>query len=181
MTGYHKPCPRCGAALPAEASFCPHCAETLRPRKPASPPAVFPRRRFLWGGAALMLLAAAAALIFDIPAGALPDGTVAANTAKTQILSRVILAASYLSLLLIACSRERVEDEMVAAMRLRALATVAYAAFALFTVITIVSTLTGADTYNGLALFLSSPTLLFWAYEALFRISIARNRKHSSL
>lgn len=66
MTGYHKPCPRCGAALPAEASFCPHCAETLRPRKPASPPAVFPRRRFLWGGAALMLLAAAAALMLSL-------------------------------------------------------------------------------------------------------------------
>ena len=122
------------------------------------------------------LVAAAAALILDIP-----DGTVAANTAKTQILSRVIIAASYLSLLLIACSRERVEDEMVAAMRLRAIAAVAYAAFTLFTAITIVSILTGADTYNGLALFISSPTLLFWAYEALFRISIARNRKHSSL
>lgn len=127
------------------------------------------------------LVAAAAALIFDIPAGALPDGTVAANTAKTQILSRVILAASYLSLLLIACSRERVEDEMVSAMRLRALATVAYAAFALFTAITLVSIFTCADLDNDLALLPASPTLLFWAYEVVFRISIARNRKHSSL
>lgn len=127
------------------------------------------------------LVAAAAVLILDIPSGAMPDGTVTADAAKTQPLTRVILAAVYLSLLLIACSREKVEDEMVSAMRLHALATVAYAAFALFTVITIVSILTGADIYNGLALFLSSPTLLFWAYEALFRISIARNRKHSSL
>lgn len=127
------------------------------------------------------LVAAAAALIFDIPAGALPDGAATADAAKAQPLTRVILAAVYLSLLLIACSREKVEDEMVSAMRLHALATVAYAAFALFTVITIVSILTGADIYNGLALFLSSPTLLFWAYEALFRISIARNRKRTSL
>lgn len=127
------------------------------------------------------LVAAAAALIFDIPAGALPDGAATADAAKAQPLTRVILAAVYLSLLLIACSREKVEDEMVSAMRLHALATVAYAAFALFTVITIVSILTGADIYNGLALFLSSPTLLFWAYEVVFRISIARNRKHSSL
>ena len=93
----------------------------------------------------------------------------------------MILAAVYLSLLLIACSREKVEDEMVSDMRRRAIAAVAYAAFALFTAITIVSTLTGADLYNGLALFLSSPTLLFWAYEAVFRISIARNRKRTSL
>ena len=86
-----------------------------------------------------------------------------------------------ISFLLIACSREKVEDEMVSDMRRRAIAAVAYAAFALFTAITIVSTLTGADLYNGLALFLSSPTLLFWAYEAVFRISIARNRKRTSL
>lgn len=139
---------------------------------------------FQTGGWLLLLaslVAAAAALILDIPTGALPDGTVTADAAKPQIITRVILAAVYLSLLLIACSREKVEDEMVSAMRQRALATVAYAAFALFTAITIVSILTGADTYNGLALFISSPTLLFWAYEVVFRISIARNRKHSSL
>lgn len=127
------------------------------------------------------LVAGAAVLVLDIPSGALSDGTVTAEPAKAQPLTRVILAAVYLSFLLIACSREKVEDEMVSDMRRRAIAAVAYAAFALFTAITIVSTLTGADLYNGLALFLSSPTLLFWAYEAVFRISIARNRKHSSL
>ena len=125
------------------------------------------------------LVAAAAALIFDIPAGALPDGAATADTAKAQPLTRVILAAVYLSLLLIACSREKVEDEMVSG--LRALATVAYAAFALFTAITLVSIFTCADLDNDLALLPASPTLLFWAYEVVFRISIARNRKHSSL
>lgn len=127
------------------------------------------------------LVAGAAALVLDTISGPLPDGAATADAAKAQPLTRVILAAVYLSLLLIACSREKVEDEMVSDMRRRAIAAVAYAAFALFTAITIVSTLTGADLYNGLALFLSSPTLLFWAYEAVFRISIARNRKRTSL
>ena len=134
-----------------------------------------------WWRLRASLVAGAAALVLDTISGPLPDGAVTADAAKTQPLTRVILAAVYLSLLLIACSREKVEDEMVSDMRRRAIAAVAYAAFALFTAITIVSTLTGADLYNGLALFLSSPTLLFWAYEAVFRISIARNRKHSSL
>lgn len=127
------------------------------------------------------LVAGAAVLVLDTISGPLPDGAVTAEPAKAQPLTRVILAAVYLSFLLIACSREKVEDEMVSDMRRRAIAAVAYAAFALFTAITIVSTLTGADLYNGLALFLSSPTLLFWAYEAVFRISIARNRKRTSL
>lgn len=127
------------------------------------------------------LVAGAAALVLDTISGPLPDGAVTADAAKAQPLTRVILAAVYLSFLLIACSREKVEDEMVSDMRRLAIAAVAYAAFALFTAITIVSTLTGADLYNGLALFLSSPTLLFWAYEAVFRISIARNRKRTSL
>lgn len=127
------------------------------------------------------LVAGAAALVLDTISGPLPDGAVTADAAKTQPLMQAVIIGAQLSIFLIACSREKVEDEMVSFMRLRALATVAYAAFALFTVITIVSILTGADIYNGLALFLSSPTLLFWAYEALFRISIARNRKRTSL
>ena len=127
------------------------------------------------------LVAGAAVLVLDIPSGALPDGAVTADAAKTQPLMQAVIIGAQLSIFLIACSREKVEDEMVSDMRRRAIAAVAYTAFALFTAITIVSTLTGADLYNGLALFLSSPTLLFWAYEAVFRISIARNRKHSSL
>lgn len=127
------------------------------------------------------LVAGAAVLVLDIPSGALPDGAVTADAAKTHPLMQAVIIGAQLSIFLIACSREKVEDEMVSDMRRRAIAAVAYAAFALFTAITIVSTLTGADLYNGLALFLSSPTLLFWAYEAVFRISIARNRKHSSL
>lgn len=127
------------------------------------------------------LVAGAAALVLDTISGPLPDGAVTADAAKTQPLMQAVIIGAQLSIFLIACSREKVEDEMVSDMRRRAIAAVAYAAFALFTAITIVSTLTGADLYNGLALFLSSPTLLFWAYEAVFRISIARNRKPTSL
>ena len=127
------------------------------------------------------LVAGAAALVLDTISGPLPDGAVTADAAKTQPLMQAVIIGAQLSIFLIACSREKVEDEMVSDMRRRAIAAVAYAAFALFTAITIVSTLTGADLYNGLALFLSSPTLLFWAYEAIFRISIARNRKRTSL
>lgn len=127
------------------------------------------------------LVAGAAVLVLDTISGPLPDGAVTADAAKTQPLMQAVIIGAQLSIFLIACSREKVEDEMVSDMRRRAIAAVAYAAFALFTAITIVSTLTGADLYNGLALFLSSPTLLFWAYEAVFRISIARNRKRTSL
>lgn len=148
------------------------------------------RKRFLlphafqkagWWLLLASLVAGAAALVLDTISGPLPDGAVTADAAKTQPLMQAVIIGAQLSIFLIACSREKVEDEMVSDMRRRAIAAVAYAAFALFTAITIVSTLTGADLYNGLALFLSSPTLLFWAYEAVFRISIARNRKRTSL
>ena len=127
------------------------------------------------------LVAAAAALIFDIPAGALPDGAATADAAKAQPLTRVILAAVYLSLLLIACSREKVEDEMVSSMRLRAIASVACVLFTIYTAIAVVSTITGGVMAKGLASSIASPPIAFWAYEIVLRISIARNRKHSSL
>lgn len=127
------------------------------------------------------LVAAAAALILDIPTGALPDGTVTADAAKAQPLTRVILAAVYLSLLLIACSREKVEDEMVSSMRLRAIASVACVLFTIYTAIAVVSTITGGVMAKDLASSIASPPIAFWAYEIVLRISIARNRKHSSL
>ena len=33
-----KPCPYCGAKLPEQASFCPHCTHNVRERKPIIPP-----------------------------------------------------------------------------------------------------------------------------------------------
>ena len=33
MDGPTKACPSCGADLPEEASFCPHCAHDIHPRQ----------------------------------------------------------------------------------------------------------------------------------------------------
>ena len=67
MTGGTRPCPVCGAPLPSEASFCPHCMAALRPRREAEPPLrrwLRPLRR-----AVLLLvlaaLAAAVCLLYD--------------------------------------------------------------------------------------------------------------------
>ena len=32
------PCPKCGADLPPEASFCPYCTESFNPRTELHPP-----------------------------------------------------------------------------------------------------------------------------------------------
>ena len=127
------------------------------------------------------LVTGAAALVLDTISGPLPDGAVTADAAKTQPLTRVILAAVYLSFLLIACSREKVEDEMVSSMRLRAIASVACVLFTIYTAIAVVSTITGGVMAKDLASSIASPPITFWAYEIVLRISIARNRKHSSL
>ena len=63
MTGGTRPCPVCGATLPSEASFCPHCMEPLRPRREAKAPVrrwLRPLRRVLF----LLALAALAAAVF---------------------------------------------------------------------------------------------------------------------
>lgn len=134
-----------------------------------------------WGLLLASLVAGAAVLILGPISGPLPDGAVTADAAKTPMLTRTVICAAYISLLLIACSREKVEDEMVSAMRLRALAIVAYAALALYTVLTVAAIIADGDTAHGLTDTTVSLPILFWAYEALFRISIARNRKHTSL
>lgn len=58
MTGGTRPCPVCGAPLPREASFCPHCMEPLRPRREAE----FPIRRWLRPLRRVLFLLALAAL-----------------------------------------------------------------------------------------------------------------------
>lgn len=118
------------------------------------------------------LVTAAAAMVLDTPT---------ANSAASQPLTRAILIGAQLSIFLIACSRERVEDEMVSAMRQRALASVAYALFAIYTAIAIVSVITGSDMAKDLATSIASPAIAFWAYEIVLRVNIARNRKRTSL
>lgn len=124
----------------------------------------------------LLLLASlvtlAVAMVLDTPT---------ADSAASQPLTRAILIGAQLSIFLIACSRERVEDEMVEAMRQRALASVAYALFAIYTAIAIVSVITGSDMAKDLATSIASPAIAFWAYEIVLRVNIARNRKRTSL
>ena len=57
------PCPRCGQPIPQQAAFCPHCAQSVRRRKPVPIPTVH-RRRVPWG--ALVLLLVLAALILGL-------------------------------------------------------------------------------------------------------------------
>ena len=49
-----KTCPYCGAPLPEEAAFCPHCAKSINRRSKNKPPRLTPKRLVL---AALILLA----------------------------------------------------------------------------------------------------------------------------
>lgn len=53
-----SPCPFCGALLPDGASFCPHCARSIRPRARRKAPRPL-RKKFLYRAS---LLAAAAIL-----------------------------------------------------------------------------------------------------------------------
>ena len=54
----HK-CPHCGADLPEEASFCPHCARTVSPRKTAKVPVPM-LKRVLLGLLVLVIVSAVA-------------------------------------------------------------------------------------------------------------------------
>ena len=71
----HK-CLHCGAVLPEESSFCPHCAQSIRTREPASVPTHLWRKGLKWV-LALVVVAAAAlagwALLHEPPTG-LPAG-----------------------------------------------------------------------------------------------------------
>ena len=71
----HK-CPHCGASLPENASFCPHCARSIRTREAAPVPTHMWRKGLKWV-LALAIVAAAAlvgwALLHEHPTG-LPAG-----------------------------------------------------------------------------------------------------------
>lgn len=58
MAGRFNPCPRCGAPLPEESSFCPHCAQSVRSRRDVVIPVHMRRKKVrlaLWlAGLALL-------------------------------------------------------------------------------------------------------------------------------
>lgn len=63
-----KKCPYCGASLPKEASFCPHCAKSLNQRSQTKPPRSFFVKAL--GGALLLLaviLLASASYLYTRP------------------------------------------------------------------------------------------------------------------
>lgn len=57
-----RPCPKCGAAIHPDASFCPYCAENLKPRIELHPPKRAWGRILRWALLALFLLSAGAGL-----------------------------------------------------------------------------------------------------------------------
>lgn len=57
-------CPHCGAQLPGDASFCPHCARSVRERKEISPPRHVPRRAL----ASALMIVVAAVLVLSLTA-----------------------------------------------------------------------------------------------------------------
>lgn len=64
MTENCKPCPHCGASLPAEASFCPCCAKSVNRRQALVPPALSWRRALRRALCVLLLLLTAGGGLF---------------------------------------------------------------------------------------------------------------------
>ena len=74
----HK-CPHCGAALPEDASFCPHCAQSVRDRETANVPAHLWRKGLKWVLILVLIVAVGAgawALRPEPAAGGLPAGEI---------------------------------------------------------------------------------------------------------
>lgn len=70
-------CPHCGTSLPEGASFCPHCAQSVRAREAPKIPFCLRRKRLIL--ALILLLAAAAAggwLLLSRPPAGLPAGKI---------------------------------------------------------------------------------------------------------
>ena len=57
-------CPHCGAPLPGDASFCPHCAQSVRDRRPVKIPSHLRRKGLKWTLVLVVLAAACAVLLW---------------------------------------------------------------------------------------------------------------------
>ena len=96
-----------------------------------------------------------------------------------------------ISLFLICFSREKVEDEMISALRLKAIGITGYIFFSLFLILSLALELKlykGFANYDGtIDLFLSElflivlPILLFGTYYLIFKGMLLRSRKESAL
>lgn len=57
------PCPHCKSPLPEHASFCPYCAQSVRPQRPIKPPSHLWGKALRWGLGVCLALAAVAAVV----------------------------------------------------------------------------------------------------------------------
>ena len=69
-------CPNCGAPLPEGASFCPHCAQNIRPRKLVAIPTHLWRKGLKWMLTLAVLIAAGLYLYLRPGNGGMPAGEV---------------------------------------------------------------------------------------------------------
>lgn len=71
-------CPYCGAPLPEDASFCPHCTQSIRNRQPVKVPSRLWRKGLKWVLALALILAVAGGLYArlgrEAPSAGLPAG-----------------------------------------------------------------------------------------------------------
>ena len=71
-------CPSCGAPLPEDASFCPHCTQSIRNRQPVKVPSHLWRKGLKWVLALALILAVAGGLYARFgrgtPSAGLPAG-----------------------------------------------------------------------------------------------------------
>ena len=59
----HKQCRNCGAELPEDASFCPHCTQSQVERSEVKPPRLW-RKKALYGLLGALVLIVAALAVF---------------------------------------------------------------------------------------------------------------------
>lgn len=62
MSEKRSACPYCGASLPAEAAFCPHCIQSIRSRQALKVPSHLWRKTLKWAVGAVVLAAVALGL-----------------------------------------------------------------------------------------------------------------------
>lgn len=88
----HK-CPLCGADLPEEASFCPHCARTVSPRKTAKVPVPMLKRVLLGLLALVIVSAVAVGLWLNLKPSTYDEYGQVTYTAEDGTVYQVLLAS----------------------------------------------------------------------------------------
>lgn len=96
------------------------------------------------------------------------------------LLAKPLYYAFIVSVFLICLSKEKVEDEMIAALRLKAVGITAYAFFVFLLVLNIVFVEqpgSGTNPYLSELFLVALPVLLFALYYGLFRWMLCKSKK----